>query len=189
MKSKAKLPAIFISIVLSLIGASLGAGLGLFLYSSFIPSWKHYEISPLADAKDILQIDVQSTLDDPAKDVLYVGVESGKIYSNILFQEDWLPVQSVPENNYEFPSCATEWKDHPPVTNGIADSLGVRFERPVSTIVRCYVLLDNGSLQVWTRSTDVFSLMTMVMKTGLLGLIVGFIISIFVWRKEKTPRV
>jgi hypothetical protein len=187
MEIRSKFLAVVIAIILSLLSAFLGAGAGLFLYGNLIPPWKHYQISSLPGATDILQIDIHASLTDPAEDVLYVTAEHKQLFSNTLFQKDWHLVESVPENDYEFPLCATEWKDHPPVSAGIIDSAGVRFERPLSTIVRCYVLFKDGSLQVWTRSTDVFSLMTIVSVGGLLGFILGMTIGVSVWRKLRLP--
>ena len=185
MKTKSTLSFVLISIVISLLGALLGSGVGLFIYGYYIPQWKHYEIVSLPGANDILQIDIQSTLDDPTNDILYVVSENGTVYSNTLFQDNWNWVEAIPENNFEFPLCATEWNDHPPVKNGLLDSAGVRFERPLSTILRCYVLFTDGSLQIWTRSTDFGSLMAMEITSGLIGLVIGILISIFIWRKMR----
>jgi hypothetical protein len=185
MKIKSTLSSVLISIAVSLLGALIGGAVGLFLYGYYIPQWKHYEIVSLPGANDILQIDIQSTLDDSTDDTLYVVSENEKVYSNTLFQDNWKLVDSIPENNFEFPLCATEWNDHPPVKTGLVDSAGVRFERPLSTILRCYVLFTDGSLQVWTRSTDLGGLIAMEITSGLIGLVIGIIVSISIWRKMR----
>ena len=187
MKIRSTLLLALISIVVSLFGAGLGAVSGAFLYAYYIPPWKHYEISSFQGAKDILQIDIQSSLEDPTEDTLYVVSENGKVFSNTLFRDSWNPVESLPENNYEFPLCATAWQEHPPIQKGLVDSAGVRFERPLSTILRCYVLFKDGRLQVWTRSTNVFSLMNFVSASAILGLFAGIIASVFVRRRLRKP--
>lgn len=180
---------IIISIILSLFSAFLGTWFGLSIYRILIPPWKHYEISALQGAKDIYYVDIQSTLDDPTKDTLYVASEKGKVYSYSLSQKVWHVAEIIPKQDHKFPPCATDWKDNPPVKNVVIDSAGVRFERPLSTILRCYVLFDDGSSQVWTQSTDVFNLMLTVVISGLLGLVVGIIVINFIQRKASKPAV
>lgn len=181
-----KLKFILLFILLPLIGCVSGVIIGVFLCRNNIPLWKQYSIkSPPAGTNDILYIDIQSTLEDPTLDIIYVNSESGKVYSNILFQDNWRMDATVPYDGAEFSLCATEWLDHPPVKKDILDSAGGRFERPLSTILRCYVLFKDGSLQVWTRSTDVLSWLIITVTSGLIGLAAGVIISIFIRRSVR----
>jgi hypothetical protein len=89
-------------------------------------------------------------------------------------------------NNKHITKCVTDWDDHPPIDEAILDSAGVRGERPLSTILRCYVLFDNGSLQVWTHKSDAMSLIMnelgkvlLVIAGSILGLIGGILIARF----------
>lgn len=185
MKINPKLFAVFTTIILAVFGALLGMGLGFFLYARLVPSWTSHEIRPLSGAKDILQVDIQSTRDDPTQDILYVAAEDGRIFSNTLFQASWQPVAAAPQPEDQSTSCTSGRRDGPPVKSGIVSSAGFRFERPLSTILRCYVLLDDGRLQVWTHSTDLFRLLVMVTMGGATGLVAGAMINAFAWREKK----
>lgn len=95
----------------------------------------------------------------------------------------------IPLEEDEPVACATEWEEPPPLGQEALDSVGVRFERPISAIERCYVLLDNGSLQVWTRATDVFTLMRIIgISTGT-GIAIGIAIGILVARATTRNRL
>jgi multisubunit Na+/H+ antiporter MnhB subunit len=185
MKTRSRFLAIIIVIILSLLGIILGTIAGFLLYDRLIPRWTYYDITPPLGAKDIVQVEIIRTLTDPTDDVLYIYTDGGQLFSNILFQKEWYPVEVAPKNDYEFPKCATEWKDHPPTKSEIIDSIGVRFERPISTILRCYVLYKNGTLQVWTRSTDVYSWMITIVAGGLLGFIIGITTGVTIVRSAK----
>lgn len=186
MKINTKLFAIFTTIILAVFGALLGMGLGFSLYAGLIPPWTSHEIRPLPGAKDILQVDIQSTRNNPAKDILYVAAENGQIFANTLFEAQWQPVEAAPQPEGQHAACTDGRRDGPPVKSGIVRSAGFRFERPLSTILRCYVLLDDGRLQVWTRSTDVFGLLTTIIMGGALGLVAGSVLNAFVWRDKKS---
>jgi len=187
MKIRSLFLAVVITIILSLLGTFLGASAGLLLCSRFFPPWRHYNVTPSPGATDIVQVEIKYALTDPTEDVLYVSAEGAQLFSNTLFQKDWYSVEAAPKNDYEFPKCATDWKDHPPIKSGVIDSAGVRFERPLSTILRCYVLYKNGTMQVWTRVTDVFSWMTAIAVGGLLGLITGITIGVSFVRNARKP--
>jgi hypothetical protein len=76
--------------------------------------------------------------------------------------------------------------DAPPIGEGIIDSGGVRFERPISIISRCYVLLEDGSLEVWVHSGDGMSFfmgemikLLFAVPGVILGILVGGWIALF----------
>lgn len=198
MKSKTCLRnGLIIGFLASLIGV-LGFSIGNSMIGKYNPSWTHYPIeSAPKEVIDIVYIDIRSTVDDPTGDILYAATKNGEIYSNTVFQNDWLLVDPVPvwDNNYTT-ECATEWPgpsdahmwDTPPIEKGAIDSVGVRFERPVSIIARCYVLSDDGSLEVWIHSGNAMELMAgefLKMMFAIFGVILGIIIGVIIIRPRK----
>jgi len=74
----------------------------------------------------------------------------------------------------------------------VIDSAGVRFERPISTITRCYVLISDGSLEVWIHSGDAVGLiMSEFWKTvyALFGTVLGIIIGVIIIRLKKRSEI
>lgn len=161
------------------------------------PPWVRFQIPPPPiEMTAIAHVDIKSTLEDPTGDILFAGTSDNRIYSNVLFEDNWSQVTPIPdwENGYA-QKCATEWveyptswKDRPPIKGEILDSWGVSFERPLSTILRCYVLLENGDLQVWVHSANVFDLMIILsaklLFTGIGG-IAGLIISLLILKSQE----
>jgi hypothetical protein len=203
MKSKTCLLSGLTICFASLFTGGIGLVVGILLFGNYSPPWQHYSIqSAPAEIVDIVHIDIQSTLDDPTGDILYVASKEGIVYSNSLYQDKWLVIDPVPnwdDDPTNLTECATEWADHPlaapPSVDGVVvDSAGVRFERPLSSIWRCYVLLDDGRLQVWVHSSNVFDLLanwrSKIICTaigGMLGIITGVFIVRF--RKQKAEKV
>jgi hypothetical protein len=139
------------------------------------------------EVNEIIALEIHHTLVDPTTDVIWISAEDGGNYSNVLFQENRSQVGAVPKQDFEYPACATEWNDLPPVRRVIS-SAGVRFERPLSTILRCYVLYEDGRLQVWTRKTDVYTFLRIMFLSGIGGLVIGISASIFLIRRAaNTP--
>jgi len=136
---------------------------------------------------DILHVDINSTFDDPTNDVIYVKSKDGKVFSNSLFQSNWQEVDPVPSEEKDLDKCATDWveADRPPVGNNVVDSAGVRIERPSNLILRCYVLLDDGSLQAWVYYISSLGFMGVAMARSLYilpGAVIGVILGYFVVR-------
>ena len=124
--------------------------------------WIVYELNsgPNGLAK-IEFVDINSTLNDPTGDVVYVSDENGIIYSNEIFNNTWSPIEAGSNWETEYAKDCTQrlapyntpiW-DKPPVEQDVIDSFGVIFERPFSIIIRCYILFDDGNLEVWIHST------------------------------------
>lgn len=67
--------------------------------------------------------------------------------------------------------CAAKW--HLPVAGAI-DSAGTVFSHALADEYVCYVLFNDGRLQVWTRTLDAFSLMRTLVVGALVGLVAGF---------------
>lgn len=118
---------------------------------------------------------------------LIAASEQGKFYQ--LSSGPWESLPDLKEPwgwNREPNLCATAWDEHPHLIQKVTNSTGVSYERPLSTIIRCYVLFDNGSLQVWTRWTDVFGLMLITATSAIIGLLIGIMgSSAFFARFEK----
>jgi len=184
--------------VLLLIGCGIGFLVGKSFVGDYNPAWEHYQLQSVP--KNIVKIefvDIKSNLLDPAGDIVFVGDSDGEIYSNTLFQNEWSMVESSSTwvNDRPF-DCTSErlgptvshlW-DNPPVDKDVLDSAGVIFERPVSTIVRCYVLLDDGNVEVWVHSGNAMDSMAgefLKIVFSFFGLIIGIIISIIVVRYRK----
>jgi hypothetical protein len=154
---------------LALLLGGIGFLVGNSMVGEYNPPWTHYPIqAPSKGIVDIAHVEITSTLPDPTGDTIFVKAKDGEVYSNTLFQSEWSIVDSVPTWDKESPyDCTGEWLapsashmwDRPPVEKGVVDSYGALFERPVSTIVRCYVLLDDGSLEVWVHSGNAMDLL------------------------------
>ncbi len=182
---------------LALLLSGVGVFVGNFTIGEYNPPWTHYSIlSPPKEIVGIAHVETISTLADPTGDTIFVKDKNGEVYASTLFQSKWSAVNPVPawdnENLYE---CTGEWLapsgshmwDSPPVDN-VIDSYGVLFERPVSTIVQCYVLLDDGSLEVWVHSGNAMDMMAgIVMKTVyiMIGAIIGIIFGVMIIRFRK----
>ena len=106
------------------------------------------------------------------------------MYSVVIFEDEWTLIENPQGLNSidRDLDCAPDWPnapsdspiwESPPVSSNVLDSFGVRFERPLSIIVRCYVLLDDREIEVWTRRDDANQLM---------GFVVGLLLSFFVIR-------
>ena len=187
-----------------------GCGLGFLAGNSFVgeynPPWTHYQLkhSPKG-LVEIAYVEINSYLLDPTGDVVYIEDNTGKIYSNTVFQDTWSVVDRDPNWNSSYLSkCATEWLgepivshlgDYPPTEKKVIDSAGVRFERPISIIVRCYLLLEDGSIEVWVHSGDAYGAMghdLLKVIYTVSGFMIGIIISaIFIRFRKKlvTPQI
>jgi hypothetical protein len=124
------------------------------------------------------------------------------VYSNTLYQDEWLVVDPIPDWGdapTNLTECATGWADQqlagPLLLDGVVvDSAGVRFKRPLSLILRCYVLLDDGRLQVWVHSSNAFDLLAnwrLKIICTAIGGVLGIIIGVFVvrFRKQKVEKI
>jgi len=197
MKQKSFLIDFSIIGFLALLLGGVGFSVGNSRIGEYNPPWTRYQI--LAAPKEIAEIsfvEIKSNLLDPSGDVLYVTSEDGESFSNYLFEAEWSVVYSPPTWNNSLSKCGAErlgptkshmW-DVPPVEKRVIDSAGVYFDRPVSIIVRCYVLLDDGSLEVWVHSGNAMdSLAVEFLKIlyVIVGVIFGIIIGVIIIRYRK----
>ena len=198
MNSKGRLTNGLIIGFLALLIGGIGFAIGNSKIGEYNPQWTSYSIkgAPKNIVK-IVHVEIKSTLPDSTGDIVYVSDKDGVIYSNTTFQSEWSILEPVPTwNNDRLSKCTNEklgttdshmW-DAPPINKQAIDSLGLAIERPVSTIVRCYVLLDDGKLEVWTHSGNGMDLtageFTKIM-FGVFGAIIGVIIGIGIIRFRK----
>jgi hypothetical protein len=170
----------------------------LFLDTQYEIPWGRYHLPDAPkEAINIVFVEIVSTLEDPSGDIIYISTEDSSVYSNTLYENSWLLVESVSNwDSDHISDCAPVWPgaptdaqiwEAPPVKNNIIDSAGVRFERPLSIIVRCYVLSDDGSLEVWVREDNagkagVYSFAFFAPRFAILGIMVGVIIGVLIIR-------
>jgi hypothetical protein len=190
----------------------LGYGIGKIIGNLFVgnsePSWSSYLLpTPPKKIDDIVYFQLSSTSnsEDPTGESLYVRTVNGDFYSYTLFQSDWISVDTDPthwENPY-VSKCAAEWfgpsdffqlEAYPPVEKEVIDSAGVSFWKyPSTSIARCYTLLDNGNIQVWTYSGNAKNLIkNRFLKKSFagIGIFTGIILSIIIlYKKRKTGLV
>ncbi len=96
-----------------------------------------------------------------------------------LLEGEW-KLSNIPKGSYwRAPSsnCATDWYLRLIIWRKVVDSDGFRFEHALANEDICYVLLDDGELQAWIRTTDAFSLLltlkTSIVVSAVIGLFVG----------------
>jgi uncharacterized protein YneF (UPF0154 family) len=185
----------------------LFGGIGYWISSFFVDSqWIHIPIKKAPAGVEDLRLLVGSSTDNPIGDTLLVATSDGGTFSFTLFEQDWKESSSINLNVVD-DSCTPVWQkpeeasnsnadiwNPPPVKGKVIDSVGVRFERPLSLIVRCYVLLEDGRIDIWTRSDDVFRLMfslaikmSMIIAGIFIGVFTGYLITNSKRRKSKSP--
>ncbi len=134
-----------------------------------IPWQRHPLPAPPGQTTNILLVDLQSYGNyDPTGDTIYVTTRDGTVYAHTLFEDQWLPGE--PADRYDDsswcvapgpPSAADVWEpDAPPVEKKVLASAGWLWGSGFTgnaTILRCYVLYRDGSLEVWTRQKNSLS--------------------------------
>jgi hypothetical protein len=194
--------SILIKVLTIVLPTLLFGGVGYLISSFFIDShWIHIPIKkPPVSAED-LRLLVGSTTENPTGDTLLVVTSDGETLSFTLFEHDWKA--SDLSNQYIVDdACAPVWLkpadasdaelwNPPPVKGDIFDSVGVRFERPLSMIARCYVIMEDGRIEMWTRSADFLRLMygliikiSITIAGAFFGAFTGFLI---ISRKRRNP--
>ncbi len=198
---------IIVSLALLMGGVGLATAYFMFLNlnQDYDIPWKHFTLpTPPKEIVAISHIEFHSYLDDPTGDTVYIMTKNGAIYSNTLFQKDWLLVEGTSNFEKDYTSdCAPTWAgaqsdsqiwDPPPAKENILDSAGVRFEHSLAIDVRCYVLSDDGNLKVWVRednagSSGVFAFAFFAQAFGCLGIIIGIIIGALLIRFRNRESV
>jgi hypothetical protein len=170
------------TIALIILSAVIGCCAGSFVVGGYDPPWTRLSIqSSPATPISIALVDINSMHNDPEGDVLFIEAADERVYSLRLFEDQWELVDQVPDpgNVFYTENCATDWPNHPPVEEGIIDSVGVRIDHALATILRCYVLMDDHSLQVWVHSSDAWDLFD-VIKLKVIFAAMGGVLAILV---------
>lgn len=186
-------------------GVGLATAYFMFLNDDYEIPWKHFALpTPPKEIVAISHIEFHSYLDDPTGDTVYITTKNGALYSNTLFQKDWLLIEDTPNFEKDYTSdCAPTWAgtqsnsqiwDPPPTGKNVFDSAGIRFEHTLAIDVRCYVLTDDGNLEVWARednasSAGVFSFAFFAQVFGCLGIIMGVIMGVLLIRFRNRESV
>jgi len=219
------------SLVITLFGGAIGVAVGLLLFSNFIPFWKHYNLPATPEkVMSILYVDVQTTLDDPTSDIVYVKADSGQVYFISVGQRDWQTLPSLPSGEIyqvrlrdgyanspliaateqgkffqltngqwesipslkepwglgaERISCMDNWQYRPVLIREVLDSEALIADRPVSTVYRCYALLNNGKVRIWVRFIHFLNMLITVGANTVIGMIIGIRISWAIFRSRN----
>ena len=174
----------------------LGIGIGLFAsfiaFIYFIPFWSYVDITP--NGFILSEITAVKYGGWPGKffeqDQLILKTTSGEY---LLFSEEkWLAIdlENFDHSNFNTqPSSCGEWTFRPPPTylRKIVDSHGIESEGPLRTDLRCYILLENGRIQVWMRHINVFLLFYVVGGGAFVGFGLGVIMFVK-YRRFKLSR-
>ncbi len=189
----------------SLLMGCIGVAVPVRLFTGYEIPWQRYALpSSPRGTTEISGVTFHSYLDQPAGDTVYVRTAEGAVYSNTLFEETWKTAgASDGEAANHASQCSPVWSetpsdapiwDAPPVEEQVLDSAGVRFEHSMAIAVRCYVLFEDGSIQLWTRYDDFRSSSALLIGAPLLGafgavagLIIGVLIVRAMRRKNGRP--
>ncbi len=190
MKNKPKLLSLVVAttpLLSALFGVFLGATLAPRLYFVIPEFWKHYEISPFPGAKKIISVDTRFA-NEPDGEVLYIVSEDDIVFSNSLFEDEWQIDTPTSAHEYIMPSCPAEWSI-PIKKSNVIDSAGVSMtDAETTSVSRCYILFDDGSMEVWTDTNSIYDITISLIVGGvfgyIVGAIIGLIISVLIWRKN-----
>ena len=96
------------------------------------------------------------------------------------FDGGWRSIKGLENSYWKAPSnnCAREWRYPPPIRGKVIDSEGFQFEHALARSEICYAIMDDGSLQVWTRTPNAFSLILTVGTSVPVGMIIGLIVGV-----------
>ena len=173
-----------------LFGIISGFFIGLAIYwSPVFPIWTVYLLGHSKyDVKDIVFFENSRHL---AESSLYIRNNYGKMY--YAYKNNWELVQKIYNENFnEFlhstdleikeeelsryvRNCASKW--HIPAF-GILDSEGIVYNHTIAMEYICYILRDDGRLQVWAGQRDAASMMVMSIICSFIGLLIGLFVCI-----------
>ncbi len=125
-------------------------------------------LPPLPDEKVVSQVQLK----DWDSDAPIVAITTlGEVYQLLNGQWELIQDQTQDFKGITPKPCAAEW--YLPAV-GVRDSAGTVFSHALADEYVCYLLFNDGRLQVWTRTLDAFSLMGVLVISALVGLVVGF---------------
>ena len=121
---------------------------------------------------------------------LYASSANNEIFT--LKNNQWISYNEEFIVNYLYFSenCASRWNSPPPIKEPILDSAGLAnsghdFDR----FLRCYVLLQNGHLQLWSYSNPFSQQLSILGFGAFLGSLIGGIISFLTIRFFRNHRM
>lgn len=181
---KHRLFSTLITIGFIFLGGIVGVFVGALLYTYLIPFWNSTEID--VEGRNFTEIVLVESgfLENVhlSQDNVILKADDGNYYA--YHQNKW-QLTSLPEFDktkfaYNAPPCS-EWPGPPPAVylHRTRSNVGVEFAHTLGYTSRCYILLADGRLQLWTRNYGVFEIMFM----GAFSLVVGMIIGGIVGRK------
>jgi hypothetical protein len=162
MKSNSGLANSLIIGSLALLMGCVGLAIAARILAAPDTSWKH-QLLPIAPSQATRKIHVKGVgIRDPTGDTIYITTKGGEIYSNTLFDDKWVQGEpAIPWKPVWVRHCVPTWDswipgvddmlEPPPVERKVLDSAGVTFGHAMVDDVRCYVLYDDGSIEVWGR--------------------------------------
>lgn len=184
-----RLFSILITVVFVFLGSIVGVLIGASLYTYFIPFWHHYEIDvENRNFSEIVLVEY-GFLENVhlSQDNVFLKSDDGNYYS--YHQNKWqlteLPTFDKTKFPHNSPPCS-EWTGPPPAVylQRIRDSVGVEFAHALAITSRCYVLLADGSLHLWTREHGVFEMIFIGVVSLVIGMVVGGIIGKYVAKRK-----
>lgn len=180
----------------SLLGFGVGKLIGNFFLGESDPVWTYYTLPPSHQKiLNIVYYQTSSTSDYLPGDSLFVKTENDEFYSYTLFEDKWMFVDADPTrwDNPYVSKCATQWngysdfsqlRAYPPVKRNVLDSMGENsWLYPSTSIAKCYILLDDGSLQAWIYSGNAKDLLKnrfLKKEFIIIGTSIGLVFSIFI---------
>jgi hypothetical protein len=191
-KRKTRNPRLFsilITIGFVFLGSIVGVLIGSLLYTYFIPFWHHYEIDvENRNFSEIVLVDYGYFENvHISQDNVILKADDGKYYS--YHQNKWQLTEPPTFDNTKFPHNSppcSEWPGPPPAVylRKTKDSVGVEFAHALAITSRCYVLLADGSLHLWTRNYGVFEMMFLGVTSLVIGMVIGGIIGKYVAKRK-----
>jgi hypothetical protein len=155
------------------------------IHSLFQGYWERLPSFPVG-----IGVPAYQTSFDGRNEFLSAVTDQGASFQLIDDQWATVPAELTPLRRIDKPLCA-EWRGQIG-TPDVLGSSGYRFERPISTMVKCHVLLTDGTLQVWSRATDAYTLLLFLVFTTGLGASVGVFTSLrlarrIIWKRQSRP--
>ncbi|MEZ4863694.1 MAG: hypothetical protein R3C14_20400 [Caldilineaceae bacterium] len=189
-----RLFTILITTSFILLGSIVGLCFGALLYIYLIPFWHHTKIdvknhnfNEIAMVGYMVGYDVFN-FDDISLDNVILKANDGEYYSyhQNTWQQTRLPTRFDKSNLSYYSAPCSELPAPPPTVylQKTKNTVGVEFEHNFGAMSRCYVLLADGSLHVWTREYDVFEMIDIGIVSLIIGVVIGGIIGKYVTKRK-----
>ena len=205
---KSRIIDILLLVALPVFLCVVGLGVAYFAFMRYDIPWRRLALpNPPRRPASILHVELNSTRDDPTGDVIYIKTDNGAVYAHRVPTDPWRWVDPATTWDTDHTSdCAPDWPSEysgsdiwepPPVQKKVVDSAGIRFEHSLAIDVRCYVLFEDGSLEVWAREDNfAMGLMPFIACAPVLaacgaalGLMIGGLVFYIRKKKRKAAQV